>query len=157
MKEIQFSEDQLNNMSEIGRKLFYEETDPSSPTYKRVLIRPQISCTGIVLHTLLPLALLVMYIIVLKKTNFFNVYSVLAGLAVLLIYAAICLKKAVLCCVKVYQRFAPDHIRCKCRFEPSCSQYMILAVEKYGVLKGITKGIKRLRRCNVNHGGYDYP
>jgi putative membrane protein insertion efficiency factor len=45
-----------------------------------------------------------------------------------------------------------------CRFEPSCSTYMILAIKKYGVFYGITKGIWRICRCNpYGRGGYDPP
>lgn len=43
-----------------------------------------------------------------------------------------------------------------CRFEPSCSQYTIDAINKYGVLRGIYKGIKRVLRCQPSGGsGYD--
>ncbi|MDG1154291.1 MAG: membrane protein insertion efficiency factor YidD [Alphaproteobacteria bacterium] len=43
-----------------------------------------------------------------------------------------------------------------CRFEPSCSQYTIDAINKYGVLRGIYKGIKRILRCRPGGGsGYD--
>lgn len=44
----------------------------------------------------------------------------------------------------------------ECRFTPTCSEYMYQAVEKYGVVKGIALGIKRILRCNpTNIGGYD--
>ncbi len=47
--------------------------------------------------------------------------------------------------------------RC-CRFEPSCSQYFILAVRKYGVVVGFLKGLARILRCHPWHpGGYDPP
>jgi len=59
--------------------------------------------------------------------------------------------------VRFYQRVAPVRIRRNCRFEPSCSTYMILAVQKYGVLTGIRQGIGRLIRCRAPHGGVDYP
>ena len=43
-----------------------------------------------------------------------------------------------------------------CRFYPSCSQYTIEAVEKYGALKGISKGMKRILHCHpFSKGGYD--
>lgn len=43
-----------------------------------------------------------------------------------------------------------------CKFQPTCSEYTYQAVEKYGVLKGITLGIKRIVRCNPSSvGGYD--
>ncbi|WP_339236693.1 membrane protein insertion efficiency factor YidD [Paenibacillus sp. FSL R5-0517] len=59
--------------------------------------------------------------------------------------------------VRIYQRFAPIEVRNKCRFEPSCSVYMIQAIEKYGTVKGLSLGIQRLRKCNIHGGGYDYP
>ncbi|GBD37516.1 Putative membrane protein insertion efficiency factor [bacterium HR36] len=45
-----------------------------------------------------------------------------------------------------------------CRFEPSCSEYMLQAVRKYGVLRGVAKGWWRILRCNPwTPGGYDPP
>jgi putative membrane protein insertion efficiency factor len=45
-----------------------------------------------------------------------------------------------------------------CRFEPTCSTYMIEAIRKYGVIRGILKGLWRIIRCNPwNPGGYDPP
>ena len=45
-----------------------------------------------------------------------------------------------------------------CRFEPSCSEYMIQAIRKYGPLRGAAKGCWRICRCNpFNAGGYDPP
>ncbi|MCA9400515.1 MAG: membrane protein insertion efficiency factor YidD [Candidatus Omnitrophica bacterium] len=45
--------------------------------------------------------------------------------------------------------------RC-CRFYPSCSQYTLEAIEKYGVIKGLLKAIGRISRCSpLSHGGYD--
>ncbi len=43
-----------------------------------------------------------------------------------------------------------------CKFYPSCSEYMIQAIEKYGCIKGVFIGIKRLLRCHpFAKGGYD--
>jgi putative membrane protein insertion efficiency factor len=45
-----------------------------------------------------------------------------------------------------------------CRFEPSCSEYMIQAVRKYGPVRGAAKGVWRVCRCHpFNPGGYDPP
>ncbi len=44
-----------------------------------------------------------------------------------------------------------------CVFEPTCSEYMKLAVIKYGAIKGVFKGIKRILRCKPENGGIDYP
>jgi putative membrane protein insertion efficiency factor len=45
-----------------------------------------------------------------------------------------------------------------CRFEPSCSHYMIQAIQKYGPFRGVPKGLWRLCRCNpFCEGGHDPP
>lgn len=46
---------------------------------------------------------------------------------------------------------------CGCRFQPTCSQYMIEAVERYGVLKGGWMGLKRLARCHPLSASGDDP
>lgn len=48
-------------------------------------------------------------------------------------------------------------MRDSCRFIPTCSTYMIMAINKYGLIIGIIKGIKRLIRCKPPNGGIDYP
>lgn len=68
-----------------------------------------------------------------------------------------CFQRLIIKQVRWYQRTAPDSLRQSCRFQPSCSEYMILAVEKYGVIKGFSKGIKRILRCHKPNGGIDYP
>ena len=43
-----------------------------------------------------------------------------------------------------------------CRFHPTCSEYTYQAIEKHGVIKGSTKGIWRIMKCNpLNQGGHD--
>ena len=45
-----------------------------------------------------------------------------------------------------------------CRFEPSCSRYMVAALRKYGLFKGTLKGIGRICRCHPwSEGGIDPP
>jgi hypothetical protein len=45
-----------------------------------------------------------------------------------------------------------------CRFQPSCSEYFILAVRKYGPVRGAAKGVWRICRCHpFSEGGYDPP
>jgi len=67
------------------------------------------------------------------------------------------MKKILILLVRLYQKTAPTRIRNSCRFEPSCSEYMILSLQKYGVRKGLTKGLDRLKRCKIPNGGMDYP
>lgn len=44
-----------------------------------------------------------------------------------------------------------------CRYTPSCSEYAILAIEKYGAVKGAVLSIKRITKCKYPNGGEDYP
>ena len=60
--------------------------------------------------------------------------------------------------VRQYQRWCRPWMGDHCRFYPSCSDYMILAVKKHGFLLGVPKGIWRICRCQPFHpGGVDYP
>jgi len=66
------------------------------------------------------------------------------------------LKKFFLGCISFYRRFISPYKPPVCRFYPSCSQYTYQAVEKYGVIKGIYLGVKRILKCHPFHpGGYD--
>ncbi len=58
--------------------------------------------------------------------------------------------------IKIYQRFISPLTGPTCRFTPTCSQYTIEAIEKYGAAKGVFLGIKRILRCNpFSKGGED--
>ena len=60
--------------------------------------------------------------------------------------------------VAFYQRAVPARFKPACRFVPSCSQYMRLAVQKYGFLAGVRLGRNRLRRCvGFVPSGEDWP
>lgn len=60
--------------------------------------------------------------------------------------------------IRIYQRTLSPLLGHVCRFEPSCSRYMVGAIEKYGVLTGVWKGLGRILRCHPWHpGGYDPP
>ncbi len=60
--------------------------------------------------------------------------------------------------VRFYQMTFRFFLGGHCRFEPSCSEYFIQAVQKYGPLKGATRGIGRICRCHpFCKGGYDPP
>jgi putative component of membrane protein insertase Oxa1/YidC/SpoIIIJ protein YidD len=82
---------------------------------------------------------------------------ILATAFVVVIMGVIHLKKAIIYCVKLYQHYAPSRIRLACVFEPSCSVYMLMAIDKYGGVKGTIKGFRRLLRCHFPNGGEDNP
>jgi putative membrane protein insertion efficiency factor len=60
--------------------------------------------------------------------------------------------------VRCYQAAVRPILPAVCRFHPSCSEYFIEAVQKYGPLRGSYRGVKRICRCNPwTAGGYDPP
>jgi putative membrane protein insertion efficiency factor len=60
--------------------------------------------------------------------------------------------------IRGYQLLIAPLIGNVCRFEPSCSRYMVGALRKYGFFRGLWKGTGRLLRCHPWHpGGYDPP
>lgn len=60
--------------------------------------------------------------------------------------------------VRMYQLLLRPILPAVCRFEPSCSEYFIAAVQKYGPLRGALKGAWRICRCNpFCQGGFDPP
>jgi putative membrane protein insertion efficiency factor len=66
--------------------------------------------------------------------------------------------RAIIALVRLYQLTLSPIFGRQCRFHPTCSHYMIEAVEKYGAIKGLAKGSWRILRCNpFCRGGYDPP
>jgi hypothetical protein len=66
------------------------------------------------------------------------------------------MKFLVLDFLRLYKTFLSPFLPSACRFEPTCSQYMAEAVEKYGAIRGTWMGIKRILRCQpFCRGGYD--
>jgi putative membrane protein insertion efficiency factor len=58
--------------------------------------------------------------------------------------------------IRLYQLLISPGLPASCRFTPSCSQYTLDAVRRYGALKGAWLGVRRLVRCHPWHpGGYD--
>jgi len=55
--------------------------------------------------------------------------------------------RIVLWLIRLYQARAPEEIRAKCVMTPRCSVYMSMAIEKYGLRRGVAVGVDRLRRC----------
>lgn len=65
-------------------------------------------------------------------------------------------RHAALATLRFYKRWISPLLPSACRYHPTCSEYMMQAIEKYGVLRGIGKGLLRLGRCHPFHkGGFD--
>lgn len=66
------------------------------------------------------------------------------------------MKRTLIFLIKLYRKYISPLKPACCRFYPTCSQYAIEAIEKYGALIGGFMAIKRILRCNpFNKGGYD--
>ena len=57
------------------------------------------------------------------------------------------MKKLLLSLITLYQRFVSPAFPGKCRFRPTCSEYAIEAIRKYGVQKGGYLALRRILRC----------
>lgn len=69
------------------------------------------------------------------------------------------MKKLIIFLLKIYKKIiSPIFAGCgfHCKYYPTCSDYMVQAVEKYGAIKGCLLGVKRILKCNpFSKGGYD--
>jgi len=67
------------------------------------------------------------------------------------------LKRILISVIKFYRHYlSPLKKRPTCRFYPTCSQYALEAITKYGALKGTYLSIIRILKCHPFHpGGYD--
>lgn len=67
------------------------------------------------------------------------------------------MKRVLLALIRFYRRqLSPMKSHATCRFIPTCSEYALEAIEKYGAWKGTYLAIRRILRCHPFHpGGYD--
>jgi len=66
------------------------------------------------------------------------------------------MKRILISLIRFYQKFISPIFPPSCRFTPTCSNYALQAVEKYGFFKGGWLALKRILKCHPFHpGGYD--
>ena len=64
--------------------------------------------------------------------------------------------RAAIACIRFYQRYISPLFPPTCIYTPTCSEYALQAVRKYGFLRGGLMAVKRILRCHPFHeGGYD--
>jgi len=71
--------------------------------------------------------------------------------------AVITARRNVVLAILLYQRYAPEHVRGRCAMTPSCSEYALLAIDRYGLLRGATMVWSRLRHRCDGTPVVDYP
>ncbi|GAC1466677.1 MAG: hypothetical protein NVSMB9_07500 [Isosphaeraceae bacterium] len=60
--------------------------------------------------------------------------------------------------IRAYQVTLSPLLGNACRFQPTCSRYMIGSLQKFGLVRGLARGVRRLLRCHPwNPGGWDPP
>lgn len=128
------------------------------------LIRPKLNIKKVLCCVILTLISDIILSILLSKILFSFVpeqpektWFFISFLFFLFIVMMIFRKSIFIFIIRVYQKYAPYQIRSTCLYVPNCSEYMILAIQKYGLFKGIKMGIKRYKRCEPPHGGIDFP
>lgn len=58
--------------------------------------------------------------------------------------------------IRVYQKLVSPNLGANCRYSPTCSSYAAEAIARFGVVKGVWLGMKRVGRCHpLRDGGYD--
>jgi len=69
----------------------------------------------------------------------------------------IMLKKGIISLIRFYQKYlSPLKWRTHCIYTPTCSEYAVQAISKYGIIKGTLLSVWRILRCNpFSKGGYD--
>ena len=142
-------------LAEIYRQS--KKADPTSMEYERVLVRPRLHMLRVSIFTLAAIAIATLISFVTYALSQNVLCAILVGVSVIAIVLLIFAKRVLIWIVKVYQRLAPAKLRNRCRYEPSCSQYMIMAIEKYGAVKGVFRGLKRWSKCKPPNGGFDMP
>lgn len=66
------------------------------------------------------------------------------------------MSRPLLALIRLYQRTISRASGAQCRYQPTCSQYALEAVERFGALRGGWMGMRRIGRCHPGRaGGYD--
>lgn len=66
------------------------------------------------------------------------------------------MKKLLIATIKTYKYAVSPMLPSSCRFTPTCSEYAVDAISKYGTLKGTSLAARRILKCNPFHeGGFD--
>ncbi|MEG1394920.1 MAG: membrane protein insertion efficiency factor YidD, partial [Clostridia bacterium] len=146
----------------VGKNIWSPEesqrTEEENAAYFARFARPKISIANVCAQVIAPivascLITICIYFFLRGNVEWVKNINYLVAIAVGLVavYAVIRAKSIAIFFVKLYQIFAPMSVRERCVMTPTCSQYMIEALRKFGFCKGLSVGIKRLKRC---HGEY---
>ncbi len=151
------TEEELAAMQQHALDLLdpYPPTDPRSSRYRRHLNRPRIRWRLLLLLAAGFFCVPAGVFLLCGIPGIGGFPRFLCAAASALLYLFLLRRPVARGLIRLYQRYAPDRVRSSCVFEPSCSEYMLQAIDKYGTLRGIRRGFARLKRCNPQGGGFD--
>ena len=144
---------------------------------EREIVRPELTYSKALKHVLFTIGLIFLFSLVLYiALNYFSVFAylpieierlqkentvfffLLLFISVGIIVFVLLLKKILIGIVKLYQHYASEDVRRRCLFKPTCSEYTIIALQKYGVILGLYKAYIRIfKKCRGNIYCIDYP
>lgn len=151
-----------------------EELEAERYVLTKFMVRPSITIFSVGIHlfvffySLIGVAFLLLLIFRFTKTILPNnslialnessgLYCLVVSAIAFVVTLALFSKRLLIGLVHVYQKYAPESRRRMCLFKPTCSEYAILALNKYGSILGTIKTINRLRRCKGTKYHIDYP
>lgn len=154
-------------VDDVGYAVFYSDSEDMAKLLatsyavaninknEKPVDRPTIPFVRWLLGLILPLVLYaITTMLAVLYSDAITIWPFIAGYIIIFLLT---IKPFVVLFVLVYQRIAPERMRRSCRFEPTCSNYMLQAIDKYGFWCGFFKGIGRLFRCRYPNGGVDLP
>ena len=66
------------------------------------------------------------------------------------------MQELVIALLRFYKQWISPMLPAACRFHPTCSEYMLQAIQQHGAVRGVSLGLRRLVKCNPFHaGGFD--
>ena len=66
------------------------------------------------------------------------------------------MRELLIALLRLYKQWISPMLPTACRFQPTCSEYMLQAVERHGEARGVSLGLRRLLKCHPFHaGGFD--
>jgi putative component of membrane protein insertase Oxa1/YidC/SpoIIIJ protein YidD len=166
---IQFSRQTWHSSDTEMLPSLFEQDEANVYCCKRKLLRPETNVLTLlkwmlfleVFATILGFSVYLLF----NKIDSFLLYSfkasrilrfyLLGNLIAILLF----LRKILVIAVEMYQHYAPENVRRRCMFKPTCSEYTILSLQKHGVVIGLYKSwIRIFKKCNGNiYHRIDYP
>lgn len=127
----------------------------------RKLKRPNTNFFHILISLLFFFLISIFYLVIIHLLNFIGgelkiYFHMYAGI-IYLILAYIWIKRTLILSIQCYQHFASEDLRRSCVCVPSCSEYSIIALTRYNLIKALCLIIKRLTKGCKNEYKIDYP